>query len=119
MHAQELAIEAAKAADIKKAFDIEIIEVGALSDSFDYFVIASVNNDRQAEAVIDEVENRLRDNFNVRPLAIEGRKVSNWELIDFGSVMVHVFEPEAREYYRLESLWGDAPRVSFEATELE
>ncbi len=115
MQAKEIALEAAKAADDKKAFDIVILEVGALSDSFDYFVIASVNNDRQADAVTDEIENKLRDKLDVRPLAIEGRKVSKWELIDFGSVMVHVFEPEARDYYRLESLWGDAPRLEFEA----
>ncbi|MDO5043908.1 MAG: ribosome silencing factor [Coriobacteriia bacterium] len=115
MEALDIALEAAKAADRKKAYDIKILEVGKLSDSFDYFVIASVNNDRQADAVIDEVENKMRESYAVRPLAIEGRRVSQWKLIDFGSVMVHIFDEETRDFYRLEKLWGDAPQIAFEA----
>lgn len=117
MDPRELALEAAKIADENKATDIEIIQVGKLTDSFDYFVIGTCSNDKLVDKVIDEIENDLRDNYKIRPISVEGRQEATWELIDFGSVLVHIFQPEARDYYRLETLWGDAPRVEFQPTE--
>ena len=117
MEPKELALEIAKAADDKKAFDIDILDLGALSDSFDYFVIASCNNNRQVDAVVDEIENKLRDGFDVRAHSIEGQRTSQWTCMDFGSVIAHIFLPEGREYYRLEHLWGDAERTRYEGEE--
>lgn len=107
----ELARVAAQAADAKKATDICLIDLTEASDVCDYFVVATAANRRQVDAVVDEVEERVRLNCDERPLSMEGREELSWVLIDYGAVVVHVFVPEAREYYRLERLWGDAPRV--------
>ncbi|MEE1044070.1 MAG: ribosome silencing factor [Olegusella sp.] len=107
----ELARTAAMAADDKKATDIVAIDLSGESDVCDYFVICTVANKPQADAVLDAVEEKVRLNCNEKPLSVEGRAGSNWTLLDYGAVVVHVFRPEARDYFRLESLWGDAPRV--------
>ena len=107
----ELARTAAMAADDKKATDIVAIDLSGESDVCDYFVICTVANKPPADAVLDAVEEKVRLNCNEKPLSVEGRAGSNWTLLDYGAVVVHVFRPEARDYFRLESLWGDAPRV--------
>lgn len=112
---KELAYKTAQIADEKKAFDISIINVGQLVDSFDYFMIASCANNRQMQMLIDEIENRLRDEDDIRPVAIEAKRQGEWSVLDFGSVVVHLFLPEIRDHYRLDSLWKDAPQEQFEA----
>lgn len=107
----ELALAAATAADAKKATDICLIDLSGSSDVCDYFLVASAPNRRLVDAVVDEVEERVRLNCGERPLSVEGREELSWVLVDYGAVVVHVFQPEARDYYRLERLWGDAPRV--------
>ena len=104
----ELARVAAAAADEKKATDICLIDIS------NYFLIASAANRRLADAIVDEIEERVRLNCNEKPFSIEGREELAWTLIDYGSVVVHIFQPEAREYYRLDKLWGDAPRVKLD-----
>lgn len=110
----ELARVAAAAADEKKATDICLIDVSKSSDICDYFVIASAANRRLADAIVDEIEERVRLNCNEKPFSIEGREELTWTLIDYGSVVVHIFQPGARDYYRLDKLWGDAPRVELD-----
>ena len=111
VEAREVARVAAQAAYDKKAEDVVVLDLTELSDVCDYFVIATGSNRRLADAVIDEVEERVAKSCNEHPFSIEGRDEGSWILMDYGSVLVHVFTPEARDYYRLEKLWGDAPHV--------
>lgn len=110
--AEDVARAAAQAAYDKKADDIAVIDLSELSDVCDYFVIATGANNRQVDAVVDEVEEKVAKAYGEHPFSIEGREERAWVLMDYGSVIVHVFTPEAREYYRLEKLWGDAPTLS-------
>lgn len=107
----ELARVAAMAADDKKAADIVLLDLSGRTDVCDYFLICTGENARQVDAIVDEVRERVSANCGVSPLSCEGREGLSWVLVDYGSVVVHVFRRETREFYRLESLWGDAPRV--------
>lgn len=110
LDSREYAIEAARAAADKKATDIVALEVRDLLVVTDYFVIATGQNDRQVKTIVDEVEERLRK-LGLKPIGREGEREGRWVLLDFGDLVVHVFMPEEREFYRLEKLWGDAPRL--------
>lgn len=112
--ARDVAIEAARAASDKKADDVEVLDLSALSDVCDYFVLATGSNTRLVDAVVDEVEEKVAKACGEKPFSIEGRDRKDWILMDYGSVVVHVFTPEARDYYRLEKLWGDAPVLNLE-----
>jgi ribosome-associated protein len=105
------ALTAAKATDELKATDLLVQEVGTLMSSTDYFVIATAANNRQVDAIIDRVEEKVRKEHGLKPLHREGIEGGTWALLDYGSFIVHVFQPEARDYYRLETLWNDAPIV--------
>lgn len=107
----ELARVAALAADSKKAGDIALLDLSSLTDVCDYFLICTGENARQVDAIVDEVREKVSANCGVSPLSCEGREGLSWVLVDYGPVVVHVFRPETRDYYRLESLWADAPRV--------
>ena len=113
MEFKDLAFEIARIIDDRKGHDIVIMDLRGVSDITEFFVIATADNNRAVDAVIDEIENRLRP-LDIRAFAIEGREDNVWDLMDFGGVIVHVFQPEARNFYRLERLWGDAPRIEFE-----
>ncbi|BAK45078.1 ribosome silencing factor [Eggerthella sp. YY7918] len=108
---RECALIAARAADAKKATDIMVQEVAELIGVTDYFVIATAANNRQVEAIVDEIEEQLRMQAHVKPFHREGTQDGTWSLLDYGNFVVHVFQPETREYYRLEALWNDAPVV--------
>ena len=112
---REMAIIAARAADEKKATDIIVQEVGDLIGVTEYFVIVTAANNRQVGAIIDEVEEAERKLGNVKPLHREETRDGSWELLDYGSIVVHVFQPETREFYRLEALWNDAPVMDLAA----
>lgn len=105
---------AAQAAYDKKAEDIVVLDLTSLSDVCDYFVIATASNRRLADSVIDEIEEKVAAACSEHPFSIEGRDEGSWILMDYGSVIVHVFTTEARDYYRLEKLWGDAPELALE-----
>lgn len=107
----ELARIAAAAADEKKATDLLLLDLTELSDVCDYFLICTAANARLLSSVIDEIEEKVKKNTGLGPLSHEGRAGSSWVLLDYGSVVVHAFLPESREYYRLERLWGDAPQI--------
>ena len=112
------ALVAAQAADELKATDLVVQEVGKLMSSTEYFVIATARNNRQVDAIIDRVEEKLRKEKGVKPLHTEGVEDGTWALLDYGSFIVHVFQPEARDYYRLESLWNDAPIVDLKEADI-
>jgi ribosome-associated protein len=111
--ARELAIVAARAADAKGARDVVILEVGDVLVVADEFVIASAPNDRQVRAIVDDVERRVGEAGFGRPLRVEGLDDRHWVLMDYGDVVVHVFLDETREYYELERLWSDVPRLAW------
>ena len=106
---RECALIAARAADERKATDIVVIKVGDVLDVTDYFVIATGANTPQVEAILDNIEEKVREEGGMKPLSREQTKDHSWELLDYGSFVVDIFQPESREFYRLETLWGDAP----------
>lgn len=112
MTSAEWALIAARAASDKKAADILAIDVAELIVVTDYFVICTGANALQVKAIADEVEDRLREEGGVKPIGREGESEAKWILLDYGDFVVHVFQPAEREFYRLEKLWSDAPRLA-------
>ena len=108
--AAELAHRIVDLASDKKGSDIVLLRTAELTTMADYFVIASGRSDRQVQALSQAIVDELRDD-GIRPLGIEGLAKARWVLIDYGSVIVHVFSPEEREYYGLERLWNQAAQV--------
>jgi ribosome-associated protein len=98
----------------KKAFDVDVLSVGALTSIADYFILASASNERQAAAIGDAVEEQLKSQLGVRPLLVEGATPGRWILLDYGDFIVHIFTEDVRRFYGLERLWGDAPNVTAE-----
>jgi ribosome-associated protein len=106
----ELAHRIVEVASDKKASDIVMLRTAEVTTMADYFVIASGRSDRQVQALSKAIVDELRDE-GIKPLGIEGRANARWVLLDYGSVIVHLFAPEEREYYGLERLWSDATQV--------
>ncbi len=111
-HAVTLGLAAAQAAADKLATDVLLLDVSAQLVITDVFLLASAPNDRQVKAVVDEVEDRLRD-LGAKPLRREGAQEGRWVLLDFGDIVVHVQHQEERVYYALERLWKDCPVIPF------
>jgi ribosome-associated protein len=109
----ELAQQAARGANDKLATDIVLIDVSDRLAITDVFVIATGSNERQVEAIVDEVEERLRL-VGAKPLRREGRRDGRWVLLDYTEIVVHVQHAEERVYYGLERLWRDCPLIPFE-----
>ena len=109
------ALAAASAALDKQARDVAILDVHGLLVITDYFVLATGTSDRQVRSVVDAVEIALRTRGR-RPVRREGETENRWVLLDYADFVVHVFAPEERDFYDLERLWGDAPRVPLEET---
>ncbi|HYB21142.1 MAG TPA: ribosome silencing factor [Thermodesulfobacteriota bacterium] len=107
---KEKAFLCARALLDRKAIDLVIIEVGNLSSFTDYFLICSGNSDRQVQAIASHIEEKMSKQ-GIRPLGVEGKREGRWILLDYGDVIVHVFYRPAREFYDLERLWSEAPRV--------
>ena len=112
--ARRLAEIAALAAADKLAHDVVAIDVSERLPLTDCFVIASAPNERQVQAVVDNVEEKLRGE-DAKPVRREGRQEARWVLLDFGDVVVHVLHTEEREFYGLERLWKDCPRIELPA----
>ena len=110
----DLVMEAAEAASSKKAERIVILDVSQLLVITDHFLVCNGNNERQVRTIADEVERVLRESRGVKPFRREGQREGRWILLDYVDFVVHVFGPEERDYYDLERLWADAPRVAFE-----
>lgn len=95
----------------KKAFDIVAIDLREIASFTEFFVICSSANQRQAQAISDEITEKLKENLNSRVIRIEGYSSGEWILLDYGDFIVHIFEQKAREFYDLERLWRDAKKV--------
>lgn len=108
--ALDLARRIVELAEDKKAADIVLLDLTSLTTLADYFVICSGGSERQLDAIADGIISALRDE-KVRPIGREGTAASHWVLIDFGSVIVHVFTPPEREYYALEKHWAEARTI--------
>jgi ribosome-associated protein len=111
MDSRKLALLCRELADNKKAEHIAILDVRALSSVTDYFVIASGTSEPHLRAIVDEIEEKLREEHQIKPKAIDGTLQTAWVVLDYFDVIVHVMRHDIRQRYDLETLWGDAPRV--------
>lgn len=107
MESKELALLAAKAVEDKKGWQVTILQLKDISLITDYFVLANGNSRVQTQAIADNVEEEL-EKSGFRPLRREGYAEGRWILLDYGSIIVHIFQEEERKFYNLERLWGDA-----------
>ena len=104
---KKVALLAAEAAKDKKAKDVVILDIQDISVVCDYFVICTGHSSTQVKAVTENIEKRLKEE-GITKLRLEGLKDAHWVLIDYGTVVVHIFQESNREFYNLEHLWGDA-----------
>jgi ribosome-associated protein len=111
MDSRKLALLCREFADNKKAEDIIILDVRKISSVTDYFVIASGISEPHLRAIVEEITDQLRQEYNLRPRAVDGTAHGAWVVLDFFEVIVHVMRPDVRERYDLEDLWGDAKRI--------
>ena len=107
-----LADRIASVASDRKAIDISVVDLRGIASYTDFFVVCSGNTERQTKAIHDAVYQELKDEENLLPRRAEGASEARWILLDYLDCVLHVFTPEAREFYRLENLWGDAPQRS-------
>lgn len=110
MTSKEIALLAAKAAEEKKAFDVVVLGLEGITIIADYFVICGGKSNIQVQAIADEIDDKLAEK-NVPVLRREGLREGKWILLDYGTVVIHVFQSEEREFYNLERLWSDAKVV--------
>jgi ribosome-associated protein len=109
-----LALLAARTADEKKATDIVILDVGEVLAIAGYFVVCSASNPRLVRTVADEIEGAVKRQLGRPPVRHEGRDQQQWILIDYGDVIVHVFHHEQREFYEIERLYLDVPKLDWQ-----
>jgi ribosome-associated protein len=113
------ALAAAQTAADNRARDIAILDLRELTREFDYFVVATGASRRQLHAISEEIDDVLEKRLGDRRLGIEGYDQSRWILLDYGDVVVHLFDAETRSYYAIEELWGQAKRVPFQPRSVE
>jgi ribosome-associated protein len=111
MDSKKLALLCREYADNRKAENIVVLNVAKVSSVTDYFVIATGTSEPHLRAITDEITDKLRDEYGLRPRAIDGSPRDPWRVLDYFDVIVHVMRAEVRERYDLEGLWGDAPSV--------
>ncbi|WP_321368860.1 ribosome silencing factor [uncultured Desulfuromusa sp.] len=112
----ETALLAVEYALDKKAMNLKLLDVREHSTLTDYLLIATGRSDRQVQAIAENIKIEFKHNHNVLPLAIEGMDKGRWILLDYGDIMVHVFQQPVREFYDLEGLWSEAPEVELGQT---
>ena len=112
--ARKLAAAAAEVALDNKGNDVMVLDVTAQSAEFDYFVLATGQSRRQLHAISEQIDDVLEKELGDRRLGIEGYSESRWIVLDYGNLVVHLFDDETREYYDLESLWAGAKPVSLD-----
>ncbi|HEX3027348.1 MAG TPA: ribosome silencing factor [Clostridia bacterium] len=110
---RELLCETAKILDNKKALDIRAIDIEGVSILADYFLLASGTSSTQVKALAEEVEFRM-SGLGVEPLRVEGEQTASWIIMDYGSVVIHIFHTQTREFFNLERLWADGKFLSLE-----
>lgn len=107
----ELALAAAREAEENRGQDVIVLDMRDQTSAFDYFVIATGTSNRQLRAMSDAIDDVLMRQLGHRRLGIEGYQETRWILLDYGSVVIHLFDAATRDYYRLEDLWAGAKRV--------
>ena len=112
----ELALAAARVAAENRGQDIVVLDMCELTSLFDYFVVVSGTSRRQLHAISEEIDHMLEDKLNDKRMNIEGYRESRWIVLDYGTVVIHMFDQETREFYDLENLWAEAKRVDLSAT---
>ena len=110
----ELALAAAQTAIDNRGRNVLVLDMRKLTPVFDYFVLATGTSRRQIHAMSEEIDHKLEDDMDDRRLGIEGYQESRWVLLDYGSVVIHLFDEETRDYYALEHLWVGAEQVPLE-----
>jgi ribosome-associated protein len=115
MPPEELAAIIAGYAADRKAVDLVQMDLREIIGYTDYFVICTVRTDRQAKAIHDAIHMGMKSTYGLLPARVEGLSQARWILMDYLDVVVHIFTPETREYYRLEQLWGEAPAQAVSA----
>lgn len=110
--ALRLVAAAARGADEKLGINPVALNVGDLLSVVEYFLVVSGRNERQTHAICDAVEEKVKSDCGRSPIRIEGLREGTWILMDYGDVVIHIFEEEARSFYDLEHLWNAAPRIS-------
>ena len=111
MDSRKLALLCRELAENKKAEEIVILDVREISSVTDYFVIASGTSEPHLRAIVEEITDKLREQHQLRPRAVDGTFQAAWVVLDYFDVIIHVMRQDVRERYDLETLWGDAPRV--------
>lgn len=107
----QLALAAAEVALENGGKNIVVMDMTGQSASFDYFVVASGVSQRQLRAMSDEIDHKLQEELHDRRMNIDGRDNSNWVVMDYGTVLVHLFDEITRQFYSIEALWADSPRL--------
>ncbi len=107
----ELALAAAKEAEENRGQDLLVLDMREQTTSFDYFVLATGTSNRQLRAMSDAIDDVLQKQYGHRRLGLEGYQDSHWILLDYGSVIIHLFDSKNRDYYRLEELWAGSIKV--------
>jgi ribosome-associated protein len=115
---ERLAITIAAHAADRKASDIVALDLREVAGYTDFFVICSGNTDRQTKAIHDAIHVGLKKQGGLLPRRVEGLGEARWILMDYLDVVVHIFTPDTRDFYRLEALWGEVPRRAFDPQEL-
>jgi ribosome-associated protein len=110
----ELVEVAAGLAADKKAIDVVSLDLRGVAGYTDFFLVCSGNTDRQTKAIHDGIHLGLKNDHGLLPRRVEGTQEARWILMDYLDIVVHVFTPETRDFYRLEALWGDVPRRAFD-----
>ena len=111
MDSRKLALLCRELADNKKAEHITILDVREISSVTDYFVIASGTSQPHLRAIVDEIQDEIREDHGLKPIAVDGTLQTEWVVLDYFDVIVHVMRQDVRDRYDLETLWGDAPRL--------
>lgn len=110
----QLALAAAQTAAEDRGKDVLVLDLRELTCIFDYFVIASGSSRRQLHAISEDIDHKLEDELGDKRMGIEGYRESSWILLDYGTIVIHLFEESTREYYSIEKLWGEAKHVPWE-----
>jgi ribosome-associated protein len=116
MRSLELAVAAAQTAEDNHGRDVVVLDLRKMTSVFDYFVIATGTSRRQLHAMSEEIDRKLERELHDQRLGIEGYDQSRWILLDYGSVVIHLFDQETRDYYDLEGLWAGAVRVDWNSS---
>jgi len=107
----QLALAAARTAEENRGQDIVVLDMREKTPVFDYFVVVTGNSRRQLHAISEEIDHCLEDELGDRRMGLEGYNESRWILLDYGTVVIHLFDEETRDYYALEEFWNSAVRV--------